>query len=176
MPTIDPDRALLVIVDAQERLVPAMSGGDGMVANTRRLLAAAKLVGVPSVVTEQNPGRLGPTVAALGADGAALAKMAFSAAGADGFEAARGGRRDVVISGCEAHVCVLQTAIALLDAGCRAFVVEDAVSSRLESSKAAALRRLERLGAEIVTAEMVIFEWLGTAVHPRFREVVALVK
>lgn len=175
MPTIDPLRALLLIVDVQERLVPAMSEGGAMVANGRRLLEAARLIGVPVVATEQNPGKLGGTVAGLPVEGA-LPKMTFSATGAEGFEPARGGRSDIVVAGCEAHVCVLQSAAALLDAGCRVFVVEDAVSSRRPADKAAALRRLERLGAEVVTAEMAVFEWLGTAAHPRFREAAALIK
>ncbi|HEX5452212.1 MAG TPA: isochorismatase family protein, partial [Stellaceae bacterium] len=79
-------------------------------------------------------------------------------------------------AGCETHVCVLQTALGLLAAGRRVAMVRDAVGSRRAESKEAALRRLERHGAEIVTTEMVAFEWLATAEHPRFRDIVRLIK
>ena len=85
-------------------------------------------------------------------------------------------RAEMVVAGCEAHVCVLQTALGLLAAGKRVHVVRDAVGSRRPESKAAALERLARHGAEIVTTEMVLFEWLESAEHPRFREIVALIK
>jgi len=78
--------------------------------------------------------------------------------------------------GCDAHVCVLQTVLGLLDGGRPVFVVRDAVGSRRVESKETAIRRMERHGAEIVTTEMVVFEWLETAEHPRFREALALVK
>jgi nicotinamidase-related amidase len=82
----------------------------------------------------------------------------------------------VVVAGCEAHVCVLQTVLGLIDSGRRVFVVQDAIGSRRAENKEAAVRRMERHGAEIVTTEMVVFEWLGSAEHPRFREAVALIK
>jgi len=85
-------------------------------------------------------------------------------------------RPDIIVAGWEAHVCVLQTVLGLLGAGRRPCVVCDAVGSRRPESRDVALRRMERHGAEIVTAEMVVFEWLGGADHPRFREVLALVK
>ncbi len=95
---------------------------------------------------------------------------------ADGFTEALPNRPDIVVAGCEAHVCVLQTVLGLLDGGRRVFVVRDALGSRRAESKETAIRRMERHGAEIVTTEMVVFEWLGTARHPRFREAVALIK
>ena len=82
----------------------------------------------------------------------------------------------IVLAGAEAHVCVLQTALGLLDRSRRVFVVADAVGSRRPENKKAALRRLERAGAEVVTTEMLIFEWLGSAEHPAFKSVIALVK
>ncbi|MGA8157208.1 MAG: isochorismatase family protein, partial [Rhodoplanes sp.] len=85
-------------------------------------------------------------------------------------------RPEVVVTGCEAHVCVLQTVLSLLDAGRRVYVARDAIGSRREESKEAAIRRMERHGADIVTTEMVVFEWLGTAEHPRFREAAALIR
>ena len=81
-----------------------------------------------------------------------------------------------MLAGCESHVCVLQTALGLLRAGRRVVVVQDAVGSRQAASVRAALDRLARHGADLVTTEMALFEWLGTAEHPRFREAVALIK
>ena len=93
-----------------------------------------------------------------------------------GFLEATLDRHDLIVSGCEAHVCVLQTVMGLLNAGRRVYVVRDAVGSRRSENKDAAIRRMEQNGAEIVTAEMVVFEWLGTAEHPRLRDVIALIK
>ena len=90
--------------------------------------------------------------------------------------AALEGKPDILVAGCEAHVCVLQTVLSLIGAGRRVFVARDATGSRRAENKETAIRRMERHGAEIVTTEMAIFEWLGTAAHPRFREASALVK
>jgi nicotinamidase-related amidase len=102
--------------------------------------------------------------------------MTFDACQAPGFADMLPARRDVIVTGCEAHVCVLQTVLSLLDAGRRVYVVRDAIGSRRTESKEATIARMERYGADIVTTEMVVFEWLGTAEHPRFREAAALIK
>ena len=132
---------------------------------------------MPVRATEQTPDRLGPTLAAL-ADYAAgaLAKSTFDACAGCALDDALGGAAQVVVTGWESHVCVLQTAFGLLSGGRRVFVVADAVSSRTPANKAAALARMAAAGAFVVTAEMVIFEWLADAKHPRFREVLKLVK
>lgn len=177
MRTIDRDTSALLVVDFQARLMPAIEGGADAVANARRLLAAASLMDVPATFTEQYTRGLGATVAELdaGAHGPVLHKMTFDACRASGAGQLTS-RPDVVVAGCEAHVCVLQTVLGLLDAGQRVYVVRDAVGARRAESKETALRRMERHGAEIVTTEMVVFEWLQTAEHPRFREAVALIK
>ncbi len=166
----------LLMVDFQARLMPAIAGGEGVVAQARRLKAAAALLDVPVLLTEQNPAKLGSTLPELAGGAAVLAKMTFDAGADPGFAAALPPRDTVVVCGCEAHVCVLQTALSLLGPGRHVVVVEDAIGSRAPASKAAALRRMERHGVEVVTTEMVVFEWLGSADHPRFREAVALVK
>jgi len=84
--------------------------------------------------------------------------------------------RHIVVAGCEAHVCVLQTVLGLLGAGRKVYLVRDALGSRQAESKETAIHRMERHGAEIVTTEMVVFEWLESAEHPRFREAIALIK
>lgn len=178
MLTIDRNSSALLIIDFQARLMPAIEDGTAVVANARRLLQAAEMLEVPVLFTEHNAGGLGPTLPELAAfaNGRAAHKMTFDACRTAGFIDRLAGRRDVVVAGCETHVCVLQTVLGLLDAGRRVYLVGDAVGSRRAASKEAAIRRMERHGAEPVTTEMVVFEWLGSAEHPRFREAIALVK
>ena len=179
MPILDRGRSILCLVDLQEKLMPAIAGGDEVVANAGKLLAAAEELGVPVLSTEQNPKGLGPTVPELArSDGThpVVAKMTFDSCQAGGVMDALPPGHHIVLAGAEAHVCVLQTALGLLDRSRRVFVVADAVGSRRPENKKAALRRLERAGAEVVTTEMVIFEWLGSAEHPAFKSVIALVK
>lgn len=177
MRTMNAETTALLFIDIQPRLMRVIEDADLLIANARRLLDAAALFGVPALFTEQNAKALGPTVEALApVEGARVHKLSFDACRAEGFMAMLGGKPDIAVSGCEAHVCVLQTVLSLIDAGRRVFVVRDAIGSRRAESKEAAIRRMERHGAEIVTAEMAIFEWLGSAGHPRFREAAALVK
>jgi len=177
MRTIDPATSTLLVIDFQSRLMPAIEDGATAVENARRLVEAATMLRVPALFTEQNAKGLGATVDALPTgSGSVVHKMTFDACRADAFAAMLPERPDVVVTGCEAHVCVLQTVLGLLDQGRRVFVVRDALGSRRAESKDTAIRRMERHGAEIVTTEMVVFEWLGTAEHPRFREAVALIK
>ena len=169
---------MLLLVDLQQRLMPAISGGDAVVANADRLATAAPMFDVPVVATEQNPAGLGPTVDALaGHPRTVLSKTAFAATSDPGFDTLLPpGTEHVVVAGCEAHVCVLQTVLGLLAARHRVLVVTDAVGSRTAANREAALDRLARHGAELVTTEMVLFEWLRDATHPRFREVQALIR
>jgi nicotinamidase-related amidase len=177
MRTLKPETTALLAIDFQARLMRVIEDADAVIANAKRLIDAAALLGVPAVFTEQYPKGLGPTIEALAPPpGAAVVKMTFDACGTDGFLARLGEKPDVLVMGCEAHVCVLQTVLSLVDAGRRVFVVRDAIGSRKSESKETAIRRMERHGVKIVTAEMAIFEWLGTAEHPRFREASALVK
>ena len=177
MAIIDVQHSTLLVIDFQARLMPAIDEGAAAIANARRLVEAAALFGVPTLFTEQNPKRLGPTVPELAADEAhVFAKISFDAGRAPGFPDRLGEGRALILAGVEAHVCVLQTALGLIETGRRVFVVGDAVGSRRPESKEAALRRMERNGAEIVTTEMVVFEWLGSADNPRFRQAVALIK
>lgn len=177
MPVIERGRSALLVVDFQARLMPAIEEGGAAVANAQRLLDAAGMLEVPILFTEQNPRGLGGTVAELRSDAAHLAhKMTFDACRMPGFLAALPDRPDLIVAGCETHVCVLQTVLGLLKAGRRIFAVRDAMGSRRAESKETALRRMERNGAEIVTTEMVLFEWLGTAEDPRLRRILDLVR
>ncbi|WP_290902827.1 isochorismatase family protein [Aquabacterium sp.] len=174
--------SVLVLVDYQGRLMPAIHEGERVSARAVLLAEGARLLGVPVVGTEQNPSRLGPNVDAVKAlCDATVAKTHFDACPdglVDAVQAARPGCTDIVIAGCEAHVCLLQTALGLLRAwpDWRVWVVANASGSRRASDHAAAMARLAQAGANVVTHEMVLFEWLADCRHERFREVLALIK
>lgn len=171
----------LVVIDMQERLVPAMQAPARTIANTRLLLTAANRTDVPALLTEQYPKGLGKTVPEVrnaAGEAQVLPKMHFSCmedpAFADAFRAL--GRKQAIIAGMEAHICVVQTAESLVEDGYDVFVVSDATASRTLESERACLDRLSASGVSIVTAEMVVFEWLGRAGTPAFKELLPLIK
>lgn len=198
------DDCQLALIDYQARLMPAIHDAQAVVANACRLAQMAKLVGVPVWATEQNPDKLGGTYESLvPLCDRIVSKMAFS--GAQELQtllappvarqaSPRGNARSlprhlqkpaeppelqrstVVIAGCETHVCLLQTALSLLEMDWDVWVVTDASSSRTERNRDAAYDRLASAGCELVTTEMVGFEWLRTCKHPQFRALQALVK
>jgi len=172
------ETAVVLLIDLQERLMPAIYDGETVVARAVLLAEAARLLDVPVRATEQYPAGLGPTVPPLAAyPQAVLAKTTFSAVADPGFSALLpAGVSEIVVAGCEAHVCVLQTVLGLLGGGRRVLLVADAVGSRDPADRAAALERARKHGVEIVTSEMVLFEWLRDAQHPKFREVQKLLK
>jgi nicotinamidase-related amidase len=198
---LDFAQSQLVLVDYQVRLMPVIFENEQVLANAVRLGQMAKLLEVPVWGTEQNPSKLGENVPAIRAlCSKTLSKMQFS-----GVEEGLGEwlrppakpvsgnarslpkhlqktaahddeRSTVVIAGCEAHICLLQTALHLLEDEFDVWVVTDACSSRTERNRDAAFDRLAGAGAELVTTEMVAFEWLGSAEHPAFKAVHALIK
>jgi nicotinamidase-related amidase len=172
------ERSVLLLTDLQQRLMPAIHDGDRVVTRAARLAEAARLLDVPVVATEQYPAGLGPTVEPLaGYPRATIAKTAFSAAAEPGFDALLpAGTREVVIAGCETHVCVLQTALDLLGSRHRVILVADATGSRDPADHRAAVDRARQHGVEVVTSEMVLFEWLRDSRHPRFRQVQKLLR
>lgn len=175
--TIAPATSLLCVVDIQERLIAALADGPRVVARAMRLATAAGILGVRAVVTEQYPRGLGATPAELaGLLPPPIAKMAFSCCGSAEFSAALPGDvATVVLVGFETHVCIAQTALDLLAGGLDVCIAVDAVASRHAIDHETALRRLEGAGAVPVTTESLIFEWCGTAEHPRFQELRRLV-
>jgi nicotinamidase-related amidase len=189
----------LILVDYQERLMPFIHDREAVIANAARLGRVAQALQVPVWGTEENPAGLGgnpPELKALCRK--TLAKMHFSACGDGLAELLRPAgrpqsgnarslprhlqkppeieRNSIVIAGCETHVCLMQTALDLLDEEFDVWVVTDACGSRTERNRDAAFDRLAGAGAELVTTEMVAFEWLRTAEHPLFREVLSLIK
>ena len=198
---LDASQSQLVLVDYQSRLMPAIFENTLVLANALRLAQLARLMEVPVWGTEQNPSRLGenaPEIRVLCDQ--TLSKMQFS-----GVEEGLGEwlrppakpvagnarslpkhlqkpaaqadeRNTIVVAGCEAHVCLLQTALDLLEDEFEVWVVTDACSSRTERNRDAAFDRLAGAGVELVTTEMVAFEWLRSAEHPAFKAAQALIK
>jgi nicotinamidase-related amidase len=171
----------LIVIDMQERLVPAMQAPARTIRNTRLLLGAAKITAVPVLLTEQYPEGLGQTIPEIrttAGDNPILPKMHFSCMEDADFAAAfrAFGRRQAILTGMEAHICVVQTAASLVEEGFDVFVVSDATASRTLESEQACLARLSAAGVSVVTTEMVVFEWLGRAGTDAFREMLPLIK
>jgi len=169
------------VVDIQERLLPAIFEKERVVRNNVRLIRGAAILRVPIFATEQYRKGLGatvPEVAAAIPGFAPLEKLAFSACGADGFVAALRRKKvsEVVLCGIEAHVCVTQTCLDLLEKGFRVFVVADAVSSRTAENYRLGVERMRAAGAVIVSTEMVLFELLEEAGTAEFKQILALVR
>lgn len=178
---IDAKKSALLVVDVQEKLVPAMAEPERVVENCAVLMKAAGRLGVPVVVSEQYPKGLGHTVpplAELAPMGSVLPKLHFSCAADPAIAAVLAAyeREQVLVAGVESHVCVLQTALDLKESDVRCIVVADATSSRTAANKDAALTRLRESGVEIATTEMVLFEWLRQAGTPEFKELSRLIR
>jgi nicotinamidase-related amidase len=178
---LDASRSLLLVVDIQERLLPAMAEGQRVVAAAAKLMRAAARLGVPVLVSEQYPKGIGATVpelAALAPIGSVHGKMTFSCVDTPSLAdaVAASGRTHLVLCGIEAHVCVLQTALGFAARGLDVAVAWDATSSRRDSDRVLAADRLRQAGVVLASTEMVLFEWLGRAGTPEFKDVLALIK
>ena len=174
-------KAGLVVVDIQERFRPVIFEMPRVVQNALRLINGALILRVPVFATEQYRKGLGGTVPEIASaipDFAPLEKNTFSCCGAPGFvEALRAkGVQDVILCGIEAHVCVCQTCLGLLDAGFRPFVVADAISSRTPENHRLGVERMRDAGAVIVSTEMILFELLERAGTDEFKQMLTLVK
>ena len=180
MKTIDPGRSVLVLVDYQAKLMPAIDRGSQVVAEAVRLADAARELGIPVIGTEQNPRGLGPNVEAIRVRcRETLAKNHFDGCRdglVDAVRRAVDKPLDVVVAGCEAHVCLMQSALGLLRAGFAVWVAANACGSRSPMDHELAMKRLSQSGATLVSTEMVIFEWLQTCDHARFKAVLQLLK
>lgn len=171
---LKPNDAALVVVDMQERLLPAIDEYQQVISNVRLLLRAAKALDVPVVMTTQYLKGLGPThlaIAELAPRGTPFDKLTFSCFSSPEFKAAVAAtqRNALLLCGVEAHICVLQTGLDALAAGYQVHVVADATGSRAASNAALGHRRLEAAGAVISSAEMAIYELLGASGTPAFK-------
>ncbi len=173
--------SVLLVIDVQEKLAPAVAEREAVIERVAILMRAARRLGVPVLASEHYPqgiGHLLPELGALAPEGAVFEKISFSCARELGFlpRLRELARSQVVVCGMEAHVCVMQSALSLIEAGFQVFVVEDAVGSRRHADRDAALDRLRRAGGTVVTSEMVVFEWLERGDAPAFKELLALIK
>ena len=182
-PLMNRNISQLLIIDIQEKLLPTIHAVNGMIERTRFLIEAARVLQVPITLTEQYPKGLGPTESELrahcGNASPVFAKTSFSCLRDEAIAAHLASftdRRQLVVVGMEAHVCVLQTALDAHGHGYDVFVVGDAVSSRALSDSEAARRRLKAAGVTMVSAEMVFFEWLERSGTPEFKQLAPLLR
>jgi nicotinamidase-related amidase len=178
------EEAVLVVIDIQEKLTPHIDGHQELEENVDRLVRGCHVLGVPALLTEQYPKGIGPTTRSVTAafdetyGTSPVEKSCFSSYDcrefADRLNAL--GRRQVLLCGIEAHVCVYQTALDLLDGGFGVWVVADAVSSRSPRNREIALRRLEQEGAKLSSVEMALFELTVESGTDEFRSISRLVK
>jgi nicotinamidase-related amidase len=180
---LDRDSAVLCVIDIQERLAAAMPEREPVIAAARRLILSARRLGVPIVVTEQYPRGIGPTepavIEALGDDYRPLEKLHFSCCREPAFAErltalAQDGRTQVVLCGMEAHVCLLQTCLDLLHDGHQVHVIADAVCSRDADHKRLALEQMRRAGATVTCVEAAVYQMLGVAGTPEFKDLLPL--
>lgn len=180
MPEIN--SSALVVVDIQERLIPAMSGMDSCLIKSQVMLQAAKELRLDTIVTEQYPRGLGNTVSELGklliAKWSIIEKTTFSCCGATQFmvELEHKTRRSIAVMGIEAHVCVQQTVVDILAEGYQVFVLSDAVTSRSTSDRQIALELMRDAGAVITTVEAYLFMLMRDAKHPAFKTISKLIR
>ncbi|XP_030826510.1 isochorismatase domain-containing protein 2 [Camarhynchus parvulus] len=172
-----PGCSALLLCDLQERFRGSVAAFPHIVAVAARLLQGCRILGVPALVTEQRPEVLGRTVPELGAqDVPRVPKTAFSMAGAAAPLLREPALRHVLLCGIEAHACVLQTALDLLEQGLDVHVVADAVSSRSQVDRALALARMRQAGAHLSTCESLLLLLLRDSAHPKFRQILPLIK
>ena len=169
---LDRARTVLLVVDIQEGFRKAVDGFDQVAHNAAVLVQGARRLGVPVLVSEQYPRGLGETVSEVAehlGDSRRVEKVIFSAAQADGFDLAE--RDQVLVCGIEAHVCVSQTVLDLLEQGVQVQVVADAVSSRTPENRRVGLERVQRAGALGTSTETALFELLGRAGTDEFKAI-----
>jgi nicotinamidase-related amidase len=180
VPRLDRKKALVLVVDVQEKLVPAMWNFAPVEKYCLALIRAAREIGVPVVATEQYPKGLGPTIPSIREllPSPPLLKMHFSCAADLNFSVALAetGRKQVLLVGIESHVCVYQTARDLVERGYEVHVCADAVTSRLEEHRRVALQQMHDFGAMVTSAETAIFDLLHACGTPEFKKVSAYVR
>lgn len=181
MNVLTPENSLLLLIDVQEKLVNALDK-DVIVKRVYNLVKSAKLLSIPVVVTEQYPKGLGVTVPSvadeLPEDASVFEKVSFNALDADGVldKIKSYSKKQIVICGIETHICVHQTAAALLREGFEVYVAKDACASRSKYEFKQGIELMQSNGAKISCMEIILFEWLKTAKNPCFKEIQALIK
>ncbi len=178
---LEQEDTAIVLVDVQGKLARLMHESEAFIHNIRIMLQAGRILGLPVVWAEQVPDKLGatvPEIAELLSDYQPIAKTSFSCGGSEEFNAAlqATGRKHILLMGIEAHICVYQTSIDLLEQGKGVHVVTDAIASRQPENKAIALQRISAAGGQLTSTEMCLFEMLGSAKGDEFRQIARLLK
>lgn len=178
MLTLPSHECTVLVIDMQTRLLPAVADSERVQARACRLARAAGLLEVPVIATEHWVDKIGPTAPRLQPWIArSLQKTHFDATRESGFaDWLPRERHRILLMGVEAHVCVLQTGLGLAGMGYAPILVSDCIASRDPDDRSAALARWMHHGLEAVSSEMAMFEWLDTPAHPRFKDVLALIK
>lgn len=178
---LEPDNTVVLLIDMQDRLFRAMHEKEDLLQNVCNLIRGARTLNIPIVMSEQYPEGIGktvPEVASLLPDVAGIRKMEFSCCAnarcSSALEAT--GRRQVLVAGIEAHICVYQTSMALREKGWQVQVVADAVSSRTLRNRDLGLEKMRDAGIVITSVEIALFELLGTAEAEPFREISKILK
>ena len=178
---LNAENSLFFLIDIQDRLVGMLKNREEIAKNNSILAKAAKILGVPVIASEQYPNGLGSTILEvreyLNTENV-LEKTSFSALATDTIKAKLESlnRKKVVLTVIETHICVYQTARALLDAGYEVYVVKNACSSRSSKDYRTALELMRDYGAKLTCVETVLFELLGSSKHSNFKEIQALIK
>ena len=175
------ENTVLIVVDVQDKLARVMHKKEMLFDSLQKLIKGAQILGIPIILTEQNPEGLGPTipeVVRLLPDIQPIPKLSFSCCGDERFlqELEALNRKQVLIAGIEAHVCVYQTAMDLLRLGHEVQVVADAVSSRTAENKEIGLERVKSEGASLTSTETALFELLKVAEGEKFKKILKIVK
>jgi nicotinamidase-related amidase len=174
---IHSETSILILIDLQGRLMPAIDQGEAVLKQCIRTAKIAQLLQIPIIGTEQSPSSLGANIESIKSFcSQTISKEHFNAC-ADGLiQSIPSNRQQCILMGCETHVCLMQTALKLIDEGYDVSIVVDGVGSRRALDKQIALERLQIAGARLITGEMLGFEWLKTAQNSAFKEVLALLK
>ena len=178
---IDTDKTALVLIDIQGKLATVMHEKDSLFQNLRRLIQGARALSLPILWLEQIPEKMGPTapeISELLTSEKPISKKTFSCYGEPAFRNALSalGRKQVLLAGIEAHVCVYQTAADLLENGFQVHAVADAISSRSSQNRQIGLDRIRDCGGSITCVESAFFELMRTAEHPAFREILKVIR
>jgi isochorismate hydrolase len=178
---LEQSSTILVCIDFQRSLTRVMVNREDLFKNTRKLISGLGVLDIPILWTEQHPRMLGPTVPEIAEcmpDNTPISKMSFSCCLNEEFMKSlkAANRRQVLICGIEAHICVYQTALDLMSMAYEVQVVADCVSSRTLENKTTGLEKTKNAGADVTSAEIVLFELLKTAESPKFKNIVKIVK
>ena len=174
---ISADHSTLVVIDSQKKLMPAIHNHELVLSQCIRLANIAKLLNIPTIGTEHNPQSLGPNFDSIRPFcTTTMSKVHFNACEDGLITHLDHSRNQVVLMGCEAHICVLQTAFGLLNTNFEVFIVEDCIGSREHGQLTSACNRMQHSGISIVTMEMVAFEWLRNCKTASFKDVLNIIK